>query len=160
MFQADADGAFITAPASYPRIEAFADNARANFAAAQVALNGTDTPDNVTSAVTLAALPGVEWAASEHFELTEGTATPQKAGEATITATALDGQLSKTFLLTVTQITTGIDGINADSEIVNRVYYTIDGVQVPEPTAADGRVYVVIATYADGTMRSFKVVNK
>lgn len=53
----------------------------------------------------------------------------------------------------------GVDSVNADNAVVSEVYYTLQGVRVERP-AADGGVYIRVATHADGSIMAKKVIFK
>ena len=53
----------------------------------------------------------------------------------------------------------GVDGVITDNASVKAVYYNLQGIKVENP-AADGTVYIRVATYSDGTVRASKVVIK
>lgn len=153
MFCAEVGDGFITAPACYPRLEAFAEHHHANFMAAHIALDQEDSAASVQHDIVLADLPGVEWTASDHFVIDGATAIPVAMGEGTLTATTADGQHSKTFNLTVTGVVSGLDETTAT--VSHSIWYDLEGRIVTKP--AHG-IYVVKERMSDGTVRSRRVV--
>lgn len=57
-------------------------------------------------------------------------------------------------------LTSGIDDAIADKAVTAKVYYNLSGVQVDEPTAADGKLYIVVTTFEDGSTKAQKILNR
>ena len=73
--------------------------------------------------------------------------------------TATAGDLSKTYELAVNH-TSGIGSIENDREnVIGRRFFNTEGIEVPEPETADGRIYIVLEELSDGSTRVVKVVN-
>lgn len=153
MYDAEVAEGFITAPYSYPRLEAFADHSHANWVAASLGLGANDTHQNITQKIYLAQLPGVVWTSSEHFEIEDGVAESVKLGEGTITASTEDGKHVKNYNFIVTGYS-GIENV-IDGEVVETTYYDLQGRQIANPTPG---VYVMRQRMADGSKRSATVM--
>lgn len=146
--------------ATFPVVKGFADNEAAMFHAAQLILTGEDTPENVTTYFNVGGTPAVTWSsdcADLAFSGDVASFTKTFTGKIIVTATA--GDLSKTYELNAVA-TSGIGSIDSDSaDVVSRRYFTASGIEVAEPAAADGQIYIVIETLSDGRTRTVKMVN-
>lgn len=144
----------------YPTLKQFADEPKIYTARRIIAeMTQNNNAYVVNLPVTLHQAEGITWSSSEHFQITDNAAVPVKTGAATITATADDGQLTKTFYLAVLG-TSDLEEIMAEKEVAEATYYTPAGVQVPKPADRDGQLYIVVLKYTDGTSRSVKLLNK
>ncbi len=76
------------------------------------------------------------------------------------TLTAALGDKTRAFNLKANVVTTGVNEISADKTEVNRAWYNLSGIAVPTPADADGKLYIVVTTYTDGTVSATKIVNK
>ena len=116
-----------------------------------------ETWDNIQTAFHVGLPEGVEWSATALVTLEGNTGTPNGVG--TVTLTASKGNFAKALTLTIVSAT-GIDVVSTDAAPVDEAWYTTGGARVNRPASADGQVYIVVAKYADGTIKSYKVVNK
>ena len=78
------------------------------------------------------------------------------SGEVTMTASS--GKYDRIIVLNV-DTTGGVNDIDADSEVVTEVFFNLAGLEVAKPEAADGQVYIVVLTFANGTTATSKFVN-
>lgn len=92
--------------------------------------------------IQLSALPDVVWTANSLLKIEDGNATPIADGSATLTATC--GQYSKTYLINVKEYG-GAPVITAD-EIVDTLYYSLDGQRLTEPRKNAINVVIYITT--------------
>ncbi|MDE5749192.1 MAG: hypothetical protein K2H87_00310 [Duncaniella sp.] len=102
-----------------------------------------------------------QWAstgAAVDVEGTTATFTESVNGEFVLTATL--GDKTRSFNLKGNRIVTGLDEVNASKDAVNHVWYDLSGVAVSAPADADGKVYIVVTTYSDGTVSAEKVLNQ
>jgi hypothetical protein len=142
---------------SLPLTKHYADCDAALVNSATVVPANGETWDNVASAFHLGLPEGVTWTGNALVSLEGNVGTP--TGTGTVTLTAKKGEYSKKVTLTLVSAT-GIGSISADKTVVDEVYFTTSGVRIAKPTVADGQVYIVVATYSDGSVKSFKVVNR
>lgn len=146
---------------TYPVVASAAKNENAIFNAAQLIVAEGDTYDKVTTNFHVGASEMVKWASNCSALQFEGEYAKFLAlytGEIAVEATC--GDLVKSYTLQVEVKSVGLDEINAETEVVEAVYFTVAGVQVPKPEYADGKVYVVIMKYADGSQKVVKLINK
>jgi hypothetical protein len=142
---------------SLPLTKHYADCDAALVNSATVVPADGETWDAITSAFHLGLPEGVTWSANALVSIEGNVGTP--TGNGTVTLTAKKGEFSKKVTLTLGNAS-GINSITADKTVVDEVYYTTSGVRIAKPTVADGQVYIVVATYTDGSVKSFKVVNR
>lgn len=108
----------------YPTLKQFADEPKIYTARRIIAeMTQNNNAYVVNLPVTLHQAEGITWSSSEHFQITDNAAVPVKTGAATITATADDGQLTKTFYLAVLG-TSDLEEIMAEKEVAEATYYT------------------------------------
>lgn len=144
---------------TYPVVQGFSENEVAEFYAAQLILSGEDTAEKVTAGFNVGGTPVVKWSSNCTDLVFNGNAAEfakNFTGDITVTATA--GELSKTYELKADAVA-GIDQIGIDKEVVELKFFTPAGVEMPKPLGPDGKVYIVIAKYADGTTSVHKVIN-
>lgn len=147
---------------TYPYLAAN-DNDLARLYAVQVMPNPTHVTSNgvITGSFFTGAADGVNWTASIGNVALSG---PNKwlwssdafSGKFFLTATA--GELVRRVELEADK-PTGVDGIDADADVISETWYTVSGLQVARPAERDGQVYVVVRRYADGTTRSLRIRN-
>lgn len=53
----------------------------------------------------------------------------------------------------------GVESVSADENVVDEVFYNLQGVRVANPTSA-GQVYIRVVTLSDGTVKASKIVVK
>jgi len=143
--------------ATFPVIKAFADNATAVFYAAQLIPAEGNTLDNITGAFSVGGSPLVSWSSdcdALAFSGIKAEFTKSFIGKVTVTAKA--GELTKSYELNV-NATSGIDGIDAEGDIVEEHFFTTDGLEVARPESGDGNVYIRIVKYSDGKTVTEKV---
>lgn len=58
------------------------------------------------------------------------------------------------------EMTVGVGSVVVESEIVEKVWYDMTGIRVPEPEKGDGRIYILKTIYAGGKVVTKKVLNK
>jgi hypothetical protein len=147
---------------SLPVQSVFANDDAANLYAAQVVAQGSDTPSKITGAFKVGNPAGIVWTADQADLIAvagnDVTFTKAYTGDVALTATL--GDFTKTVTVAVSVGTSGIDAINDADNIVETIYYTVAGQQVARPQVADGKVYVAIVKYADGTVKAVKILNK
>jgi hypothetical protein len=147
---------------SLPVQSVFANDDAANLYAAQVVAQGTDTQSKITGAFKVGNPTGIVWSADQADLIAvsgnDVTFTKSYTGDVVLTATL--GDFYKTVTLAVTVGTSGIDSISDADNVVETVYYTVAGQQVARPQVADGKVYVALVKYADGTVKAVKFLNK
>lgn len=144
---------------SWPVANALAENGIANFHAAHLSLSEGDTPDNVTEVISLAALPGVDWVASEQFSISDGKALPIALGNAWIrkTTSSYGLSLSKEYNFTVKNAPyEGVESIDYDGDIVATRWFGLDGVEVLSPVP--GKMYIRVDIRRNGSMESSKII--
>lgn len=79
------------------------------------------------------------------------------SGKVRITASA--GELSKVYEIQASVIASGIGDIDGEElDVVSSRYFNVSGIEVAEPSVADGNVYVVVRTFSDGSVKVEKMV--
>ena len=115
--------------------------------------DGTTDEDGCFNAdINLASLDGVEWTSNYLVTITDGTAKTAGSGVAELTATC--GNHSKTHYVKVDIYNSVGQLFNDIEDVVEKQFYTIDGVRISEPRV--GAVNVVVYITKDGN----KVVKK
>ena len=131
----------------------------AAITAAQLILADGETPQLVSKPFHVG-LPGdVEWSvdvAGININGNEAQFDATYKGKAIVTAKCRD--LSKSYELTLNVIS-GIEAVTEQSDVESRTFFTPAGLRVEEPTAKDGKVYIVIVRYTDGHIATFKLLN-
>lgn len=146
---------------TYPVVAAAAKNEAAIFNAAQLIVAEKDSYEKVTGTFYVGAPETVTWRSNCSALLFEGNeANFKSAYTGEIAVVAECGEYEKSYTIKAFETIVGIDEINADKEVIESVYFTTDGVQVPKPEYADGKVYIVIMKYADGSQKVVKLINK
>jgi len=146
---------------SLPVIAAFKENVPALFHAAELILADGDTFDNVTGSFHVGIPNAVTWTsdcANLLFNGNNADFSAEVTADITVKATA--GELTKEYLIKAVHTATGIDGIANGKDVVKAVYYNAAGMQVEQPTHADGQMYIVVVTYSDGSKETVKLVNR
>ena len=150
---------YISSPGALPVLKNLYEPALTYFEAIYgvVFEKENDTPDNVSGKVLYAALPGLEWTASDNIMLEDGVATPTEAGQGWLRVRIdSDSEEYKTFELRV--ISTGIDGIYDESDVVETVYFDLQGFMIAKPTA--GTVCIERKLLSNGITHLRKVIIK
>lgn len=60
----------------------------------------------------------------------------------------------------LSELTSGINDVVAEKQTVGKVYYNLSGMKVDEPAAADGKLYIVVTTFDDGSSKAQKIINR
>lgn len=146
---------------SQPVIAAFNENENALFHAAELILADGDTFDNVTGPFHVGIPDVVTWTsdcADLVFTGSEADFKDEVSAEITVKATV--GELSKVYVIKAVRTATGIDGITNGKDVVRATYYNAAGMLVEQPAQADGKMYIVVVTYSDGSKETVKLINK
>ena len=115
--------------------------------------------NNVTRDFYLGRPSGVDWLSDNDAVTISGskaTVAPNFTGDVTLTATS--GKYDREIILTVDS-TGGVNGVDADSEVMSEKFFTLSGMEVAKPEAADGEIYIVVRTFANGNTATSKFVN-
>lgn len=140
---------------THPVIKGFDNHEVALFHAAELVLNEKDTPEQVTKDFNVGAPASVIWSSDcDALQFSGNDAKFVKNYNGAITVTAKAGELSKEYKLTAAA-TTGVDGLDVDSDVVSCRYYAADGLEVAEPVK--GEVYVRVEILTNGSTRTCKV---
>lgn len=153
------DDAFETSTASYPMLKVHNGNEALTFAVATMLLAEGDSFDNVKAPFLVGTPEGAVWTATDNLVISGNTVTPKpeaSGDKATLTLTV--GNLTRSYEMTLTGNTTGIDDVNTDNgkAILATRYYGTDGREISVPTA--GSVVIERTTYTDGTTSVRKYV--
>lgn len=135
-----------------------AELATANLFSAQVVPDLNEPLSKVMHNFHVGCPAGISWTADPASEITfEGTlATLSKTpfvGKVLLTARI--GDLFKTIEIKVDNRDSGVDALAGD--IVEEMWYTLDGVRCARPEVATGAVFVVVARHADGSISTSKI---
>ena len=156
MVEAPLGDAFKYSVATYPRIDAFENDAAANFHATLILFAEGDEMNDVKKPIHIGTPEGVEWTASSNLAIDGNTVTLKNSvigEEAVITLTA--GDLQKAYKLILNGEPVGIGNTETSKVILSRTYYTTDGIRVAEPVK--GRIIIEKRIYEDGTSETVKV---
>ena len=89
-----------------------------------------------------------------------GTVVALSAGRTTITVSAADGSGVYATCEVVVLPSSGVDGVTSDKMPVSVTYFTMSGVALPSLGDADGKPYIQVVKYADGTTVPPKINNR
>lgn len=145
---------------TFPVVKGFEANEAAMLYAASMIFSDTDAADNVTGGFHVGGTPVVQWSSDcAVLAFTGNTASFTDAFSGKIKVTASAGKFSKEYELQASVLSSGIGEIgDAGLEVVSSRYFNVGGIEVAEPSAADGNVYVVVRTFSDGSVKVEKVV--
>lgn len=149
------------APNCFPVVKALKDVDAAILYSAQPIFGEGQSAANVTGNFAIGCPEGLEWTMTgAKANISEGEVrfTADYNGEATLKGVI--GDLSREIPLVVNVTLTGLDELDADREILSTMYFTPEGIQTSEPVAADGKIYIVVISYTDGTSRTIRILNK
>lgn len=129
--------------------------------AAQVVAKGNDVLPTITTNFFVGRPSGLKWTSSVSGLTIHGWeanwSSAAYTGKLTLTATC--GDFSKQVELNVSK-NSGIDNLDADGRtVVSEMWITTEGVKVARPAFKNGKVYLVVRKYDDGTAETIKVFN-
>ena len=152
----DLGNGFLDMEAEYPVPVSAAEFKEVRFHTVRYALSEGDTPENVSADFHVGHAEGIEWTASdpELAVISGGTVSLAAADNRKLTLSCTDGDRVKTFDFTI-NTQSGVDVVEI-REIIERAYFTTDGIPVRNPEK--GTVCVVVTRYADGTAETVKAV--
>ncbi len=145
---------------TYPVLAAL-NNDLAKVWAARVILKAADAVNNVITGSFYVGLPaGLTWSTSIPDNLNLGAnkiwwTEAAYTGEFTMTATC--GDYSRTVTLNASK-SSGVTDVDGRT-VVSETYYTVSGLQIARPQERDGRIYIVVRVYDDGTRQTLRVRN-
>lgn len=143
--------------ASYPTPAGLDSIPEARWITATYVLHDGDTENALKKDMRLAVAPGLSWEVDKPAiaEVREGKLHLFKAHEVDILLTARCGDLSKQYSFHITD-SSGIAGADADADVVDVEYFTLDGLRLSAPVP--GQPCIVRLTRADGTVATRKVL--
>lgn len=152
---------FVNDRACFPMLSCFVDDQAAALQC--VNLLFTKANDNVNNVREIFYVghphDGLQYEVTGGLRLSQsdpGKVYPVKLGPATITVKTSDGKLSRTFHVTVNDVTgVGEQGID-EPVVISRTYYDLQGVELINP--APGTMVIIRIVYADGTATTTKAV--
>ncbi len=144
---------------SFPVLEAHLDHDLTHFHAATLVLAAGDSHQAVTQPFKVGRPDGVVWTASREGISIDGNNVllPDGVHNGKLTMTASLGEYSKSYDLMLDSVTS-IDELYADGDVVSIQYFDINGLSIANENVEPGKPYIVITTYADGTVRASKIV--
>lgn len=145
-----------------PMVNGLDDVDEAKVHAAQAVFSDGDNAQKVTGDFKVGSPAGLVWTSSVANLAISGNDAKfsDDAYQGEITLTAKAGEATRSLTINVDK-TSGIDDIlMSGKNIVDAVYYNVNGQQVPAPEAKDGKIYIMKATYDDGTSETIKLINK
>ncbi len=149
---------FVYRDNTYPVPEPLSDNGIANFYGAFFSLSAGDTDQNVTDAITVAELPGMEWTSSSEFYISGNKAFPAVLGEGWIQkgTDAFGLSLTRKFPFIVTK--TVYNGVFSpeDDEVIATRWFRLDGIELSKPEI--GETCIRMDVYAGGRILSAKTI--
>lgn len=57
-------------------------------------------------------------------------------------------------------LNSGIDNTVAEKEVTGKTWFNLSGMAIPAPSSADNKVYIVVTTFADGSSKAEKILNR
>lgn len=147
---------------TYPYLTAN-NNEQARLYAAQIMPN----PAHVTAAGVITGSffsgqpEGVTWTASISNLRQDGNKWIWNgdAYKGTVTMTGTCGTLTRKVELEADK-PSGIEDLDADAaDVISEQWYDVNGIALTRPAERDGRIYIVVRRYADGTTRTLRVKN-
>ncbi len=140
------------------------DEAQVQAYAAAVVLADGDTYGNVTKSKFNVGHPeGVEWNAPEVISIDGNVASVTEASKASVKLVAtvvVNDKVTEVpwnLTLNIDEVS-GINDVNGKA-VVDEAYYTVGGVKVSKPQAADGQIYIVVRKFSDGSVDAVKLRN-
>lgn len=132
--------------------------------AAAVILRSDNSFDNVRRNFNVGIPEGVTWS------IDPATAPLEQQGDlmkwttenysGTVTLTARCGDFTRSWKLEAKQAT-GIGYLDESvQDIRTELWFTPDGLQVPAPKSADGKIYIKVTIYDDGTQTTRRITNR
>lgn len=101
---------------------------------------------------------GLVWSAlPDVITFSENNATVNKGVQKEVVLTATCGEASKQITISLDS-PSSVDELNADN-IVEEAWYDLNGLRVARPESYDGKVYIVVRLYNDGTTKASKILN-
>lgn len=131
-----------------------------NTMAAALVPTGNDTYSRITTTFNVGLPEGVEWSVVTpgvplEFKGNAGRWKGKFTGEVVVAAKKGGFVKNVSFMA---QETNCIGSLEA-GEIVSQRFFTLDGFETSRPEAKNGKVYLVITTYADGRTETSKIFN-
>ena len=151
------------APAAncFPVVKALEDVEIALLYSAQPVFGDGQSADNVTGPFMVGTPENLVWSISGlDATISNGEVRFNETFRGDALLNKSIGDLSIEIPLKLDVQVTSLDELTSEKEIVSRLYFTPDGIQTAEPTPGDGALYIVVISYADGTSRSVRLLNK
>lgn len=132
--------------------------------AAAIVLHSGNNFDNVKRNFHVGTPQGVTWTlepANAPLSIDGNKATWTREGfNGEIVLTAHCSDFSHSWTLKASE-TTSVSAIDLDeADVAQRLWFTTDGLQTAEPTETDGKLYIVVTIYKDGTKKVERRLNK
>lgn len=138
------------------------ENDYAKTWAASVVLKDADASSNIITGSFFLGMPAdLTWTASiPNVKIWDGAnkatwTTDKYNGNFTMTAKV--GEITKVHSLTASW-GGGVETLDG-ALLISETWYTTDGLKIAKPENRDGRAYIVVRRYTDGTTRTVKVMN-
>lgn len=147
--------AFVDEPQHYPALASLADMPVSRVASAAVMLVDGEHADQIQTCFLLSLPEGVEWTSPDLEVSPDGNVTWDEfntMNPAVLTAT--HGDHRRTVTLGIRSMTSGIESATTGNPVATR-YYTLDGIEVAEPTQG---TCIKVTIYEDGTRKTEKTV--
>lgn len=155
----DLGESFSKAVATYPLLKAQSENAVNSFYVATLLLTDGDNLDDVKNDFQIGVPNGVVWSSTPNLEIegnkviVKNSAIGEKA-ELTINA----GELSRSYQFTLNKKVAGVeDGVADGKSVVGRMFYSIDGKEIAEPSHVDG-IVIEKTIFDDGSVEIRKII--
>jgi len=145
---------------TFPIIAGHQKIAHAAYHAARVIFAEGETASTVRKPFHVGTPEGAVWTISAPGAAVEGNDVKfhqDYKGDALLTLTC--GNLKREYKLKL-DVVNGIDRIENGKDIAEETYFTISGVRVAKPEKGDGKVYIAVIKYTDGTVKTYKLINK
>lgn len=155
------DGFSTPADNCFPIVKALDKIEAALLYSGQPIFGAGQSASSVTGNFVVGCPEGVSWTL-------EGTSATIADGKVMFTAPfkgnaeliAKTENMRRVIPLTLNVVVSSIDELDGDGNVATRICFTPEGIQTVLPESPDGKIYIVVTTYTDGTRRIVKLLNK
>lgn len=150
---------FCHSEASYPTPAYASDKSEARFHTARYRLADNDSENNISTDFKIGTARGLYWSTNKPhlITITDSDVKVEKQNGEVFYLTCKEGNREKTYEFQLA-IGSGIEENDTVKEVSSIRYYSLEGVELPEPTV--NVPMIVITTYSDGTSAVRKAVVK
>lgn len=156
MRSADLGDAYDYHNAAMPTLKSHEEVAEANFCAAMIVYASNESAEDFKTTATIPMLPGLKWSASSNILVGDGKITAKaKVKNEKANVYLKGGILSRQFDLLITEVVSVGQVVNG-KEVARTSWFTLNGVNIAEPTV--GEIVIEVVEYTDGTRSTRRVI--